>query len=54
MLKRHSMLWFVVVTLVLSFAGYLLPLPADSRSMLVPVVLVIVPTLVCIPLVSLT
>jgi membrane protease YdiL (CAAX protease family) len=54
MLKRYSVLWFVILTLVLSLASYFLPLPADSRSVLVPVLLVLIPTVVCIPLVFLT
>lgn len=53
-LKRHSIFWFALLTVGLSFAVYLIPLPADSRSLLVPLVLVFVPTVVCIPLVAIT
>lgn len=53
MLKRHSILLFVVITLALSYAVYFTPLPAEQRSLLVPVLLVVVPTVVCIPLVFL-
>lgn len=51
MLQRQSVFWFVILTLVLSFGIYLLPLPLEQRSLLVPVLLVLVPTAVCIPLV---
>jgi CAAX protease family protein len=54
MLKRHAVLWFVVIMLALSFATYFLPLPVEQRSLLVPVLLVLIPTLVCIPLVFFT
>lgn len=54
MLRCYSVLWYVIVTVVLSFGTYFLPLPADQRSLLVPVLLVFVPTIVCIPLVFLT
>lgn len=54
MLKRYSVLWFVILTVVLSFGVYLLPLPADQRSLLVPVLLVFVPAVVCLPIVFLT
>lgn len=50
MLKRHSVLWFVILTLALSFGTYFLPLPVEQRSLLVPVLLVLIPTMVCIPL----
>jgi membrane protease YdiL (CAAX protease family) len=53
MLKRQSVLWFVICTFILSFAVYFLPLPAEQKSLLVPVLLVLVPTLVCIPIVFL-
>lgn len=48
--KYNSILWFVLLTVALSFAAYLIPLPAESRSLLVPVILVFVPALVCLPL----
>lgn len=54
MLKRQSVLWFVVITLALSFGTYFLPLPVKQRSLLVPVLLVLIPTMVCIPLVFFT
>lgn len=54
MLKRHAVLWFVVITLALSFATYFLPLPLEQRSLLVPVLLVLVPTIVCIAIVLLS
>jgi len=50
MLKRHSVLWYVIITVALSFGTYFLPLPVESRALLVPVLLVFVPTIVCIPL----
>ena len=53
-LKRHSVFWFALLTVALSFTAYLIPLPADSRSVLVPVILVFVPTVVCIPLAAIT
>jgi len=54
MRKRQSVLWFVILTLLLSFGVYFLPLPEGQRSLLVPVLLVFIPALVCIPLVFLT
>ena len=54
MLKRQSVLWFVVITLALSFGTYFLPLPVEQRSLLVPVLLVLIPAMVCIPLVFFT
>ena len=54
MLKRYPVLWFVAITLALSLAAYFLPLPAQQRSLAVPVLLVFVPTLVCIPITFLT
>lgn len=50
MLKRYSVLWFVVLTVVLSFGAYFLPLPTEQKSLLVPILLVLIPTLVCAPL----
>lgn len=54
MLKRHSVLWFVILTILLSFAAYFLPIPAEQKTLLLPVLLVFVPTVVCLPLVFLT
>src|SRR5262245_9499896 len=54
MLRRHTVLWYVVTTVVLSFATYFLPIPVEQISLLVPVLLVLIPTLVCIPLVFFT
>lgn len=54
MYKHNSVLWFVLITVSLSFATYFLPLPAESWGLLVPVLLVFVPTLVCIPLALIT
>lgn len=47
MLQRHTVLWFVILTLALSFATYFLPLPTEQKSLLVPVLLVLIPTIVC-------
>jgi len=46
--------WFVILTGFLSLGVYYLPLPPEQKSLLVPVLLVFVPTIVCIPLVWLT
>lgn len=54
MLKRHPVLWFAVLTLLFSFAVYFLPLPAEQKSLLLPVLLTFVPAMVCLPLVFLT
>lgn len=54
MLKRHAVLWYVILTVAFSFATYFLPIPVEQRSLLVPVLLVLLPTLVCIPLVFFT
>lgn len=53
-LKRYLVLWYVIITVTLSFGIYFLPLPIEQKSLLVPVLLVFVPTVVCIPLVFLT
>ena len=50
MLKRYPVFWFVVLTVLFSLAVYFLPLPAEQRSLLVPVLLVLVPTVVCLPI----
>ena len=50
MLKRHSVPWFVILTVTLSFGTYFLPLPVEQKSLLVPILLVLIPTIVCIPL----
>ena len=50
LLKRYVVLWYVVITVALSFAAYFLPFGSEQKSLLVPVVLVLVPTVVCIPL----
>ena len=49
MLKRQPVLWYVVLTVALSFATYFLPLPVEQRSLLVPVLMVFIPTLVSVP-----
>lgn len=54
MLKRYSVAWFVVLTVGLSFATYFLPLPVVQRSLLVPILLVLIPTIVCISIVLLS
>jgi membrane protease YdiL (CAAX protease family) len=52
--KNYSILWFVLLTVVLSFGAYFLPLPDEGKTLLVPVVLVFIPTLVSVPLAFLT
>lgn len=52
--KRSVVFWYVILTVALSFGIYFLPLPIEQKSLLVPVLLVFVPTLVCIPLAFLT
>jgi CAAX protease family protein len=49
-LKRQPVLWYVVITAALSFATYFLPLPVEQRSLLVPVLMVFIPTLVSVPI----
>ena len=39
MLKRHPVLWYAVITVVLSFAAYFLPLPVEQKSLPVPVLM---------------
>lgn len=48
--RNYSILWFVFLTVALSFGAYFLPLPAEGKALLVPVILVLVPTLVSVPL----
>lgn len=52
--KRHSVLWFVILTLVLSIGTYFLPLSSESKSLVVPLLLAFVPTVVAIPVAFLT
>jgi membrane protease YdiL (CAAX protease family) len=52
--KRYSVLWFILITIALSFGTYLLPLPIEQKSLIVPVLMVLIPTVVSIPLVFLT
>lgn len=52
--KDYSILWFVLLTVALSFGAYFLPLPAEGKTLLVPAILVFIPTLVSVPLVFLT
>lgn len=54
MLKHHSVLWFVVLTLALSLGTYFLPLRPESKSLVVPLLLAFIPTLVAIPVAFLT
>ena len=54
MLKRHSVPWFVIFTVTLSFGAYFLPLPVEQKSLLVPILLVLIPTIVCIAVVFFT
>lgn len=54
MRKLNSVIWFVLITVASSFATYFMPLPAESRALLVPVLLVFIPTLVCVPLAFIT
>ena len=53
-LKNNSVLWFVVLTVALSFATYFLPLPVEQKSLIVPVLMVFIPTIVSIPLAFIT
>lgn len=52
--KNNSILWFVLLTVALSFGAYFLPLPDEGKTLLVPVILVYIPTLVSVPLAFLT
>lgn len=54
MKRTTTIFWFVLLTIVVSFAVYFIPLPAETRTVLVPVVVVFVPTIVCILLASVT
>jgi membrane protease YdiL (CAAX protease family) len=54
MLKRHPVLWYAVITVALSFAAYFLPLPIEQKSLLVPVLMVFIPTLVSVPMALVT
>ena len=45
-----SIIWFVLFTVTLSFVAYFIPLPEESRALIVPVILTFIPTIVCIPL----
>ena len=52
--KKYPVIWFVILTVTLSFATYFLPLPVEQRSLLVPVLMVFIPTLVSIPMALVT
>ena len=54
MSKRQSVLWFVVTTVALSFGAYFLPLPAETKSLLVPILLAFLPTAVAVLIALLT
>lgn len=54
MIKRNPILWFVILTGILSLGTYYLPLPPEQRSLFVPILLVFVPAVVSIPLAYLT
>jgi len=54
LLKRHPVLWYAVITVILSFATYFLPLPVEQKSLLVPVLMVFIPTIVSIPMALVT
>jgi membrane protease YdiL (CAAX protease family) len=45
-----SIFWFVLFTIALSFAAFFIPLPEESRALIVPVILTFIPTIVCVPL----
>lgn len=46
MKQRMLFVSFVALTLLLTFTAYLLPLPAESKSILFPIVVALIPTLV--------
>jgi membrane protease YdiL (CAAX protease family) len=48
MKQKFTLFWFVIFTVVLSFASYFIPLPGEMRSVLTPVLLVFIPAIVCI------
>lgn len=52
--KRYSVFWFILITVALSFGTYFLPLPIEQKSLLVPVLMVFIPTLVSLPLAFIT
>jgi membrane protease YdiL (CAAX protease family) len=52
--KRHSVFWFILITVALSFGTYFLPLPIEQKSLLVPVLMVFIPTLVSVPFAFIT
>lgn len=52
--KRHSVFWFILITVALSFGTYFLPLPIEQKSLLVPVLMVFIPTLVSLPFAFIT
>jgi CAAX protease family protein len=54
LIKSYSVLWFVLLTVALSFGTYFLPLPVEQRSLLVPVLMVFIPSIVSIPLALIT
>ena len=53
-IKRHAAMTFAVVTVTLTFATYLAPLPVESRALIFPVMVVFIPAIVAIALSALT
>ncbi len=53
-IKKYSVVWFVILTVALSFATYFLPLPLEQKSLLVPVLMVLIPTVVSVPMALVT
>jgi len=54
LVKRHAVLVFALLTVTLTFATYFVPLPADSRALIFPVLVVFIPAIVAIALTAAT
>lgn len=53
-LRHYPVPWFIVITVALSFGTYFLPVPIEQKSLLVPALMVFIPTIVSVPLVLIT
>jgi len=52
--RHYSVLWFILITVVLSFGTYFLPRPGEQKSLLVPGLMTLIPVMVSVPMVVIT
>lgn len=54
MKQMMAIFWFILLTVVLTFASYFIPLPGEMRSVLVPVIVVFIPAIVGVAMALIT